>query len=354
MQIIIVNNTKNKSSRWRLFYLKISKIWIIRISIHLYQILTMKISVVCGSRARDLTLLLKFLKMLDLQTFKDFDVNIVCDRNFTGKEELDFFSFFEKQNLEIIKHTSFFTNNNSEFNPNHRWWASYVRNFGIKKAKGEFIQLFDDDNEVDSKFLENCLKKREELTEKTKSECVILPSLYYRDTGQIQNQWFSYFNYRQSRPVLHLLNWKRKAQIQMFSWNWIFSKFSTIGQAKYDEKIARISEDLDYTLSLHEQWIQLRVFSDLKVNHHERDKTRLEQARIWSYSQAKQKSRNRFLFTKKHWNKKQLFQFYICWLPGCILRLSTKAILFWGKDRFKIIKWLLAGVKEWYKLIHKK
>ena len=54
--------------------------------------------------------------------------------------------------------------------------------------KGEFIQLFDDDNEVAPDFLEKCLKKREEKTSETKSECVILPSLYYRDTDQIQNQ----------------------------------------------------------------------------------------------------------------------------------------------------------------------
>ena len=140
----------------------------------------------------------------------------------------------------------------------------------------------------------------------------------------------------------------------MFSWNWIFSKSYILKKAEYDEQIARISEDLDYTLSLHEKWIQLRVFSDLKVIHHERDKTRLEQARIGSYSQAKQKARNRFLFTKKHWNKKQLYQFYICWLPGCITRLSIKALIRWGKDRFKIIKWLFDWAKEWYKLTHKK
>ena len=291
----------------------------------------MKISVVCGSRAKDKDLLLRFLRMLDLQTFQDF---------------------FQNKDLEVAKRTKFFTNNNSNFNPTHGWWASYVRNFGIQKVKGEFIQLFDDDNEVAPDFLENCLKKWEQKTSETKSECVILPSLYYRDTNQIQNQWFSHFDYWQSRPVLHLLNWKKDAQIQMFSGNWIFSKASTLRKAEYDEQIARISEDLDYTLSLYEKWIQLRVFSDLKVIHHERDKTRLEQARIGSYSQARQKSRNRFLFTKKHWNKKQIFQFYVCWLPWCLLRLSTKAILFWGKDRFKIIKWLFSWVKEWYKLTH--
>jgi hypothetical protein len=39
----------------------------------------------------------------------------------------------------------------------------------------------------------------------------------------------------------------------MFSGNGIFSKSSTLRRVEYDEKIARISEDLDYTLSLHEQ-----------------------------------------------------------------------------------------------------
>ena len=313
----------------------------------------MKISVVCGSRAKDKKLLLNFLKMLNVQTFADFYVNIVCDRNFTKSEESDFISFFQGRKLEVMKRTSFFTNNNSDFNPNHNWWASYVRNFWLKQAKGEFIQLFDDDNEVEPDFLEKCLKKREEITSETKSECVVLPSLYYRDTDQIQNQWFSRFNYRQSRPVIHFLKWKNKAQIQMFSWNWIFSKASTLKKVKYDEEIARISEDLDYTLSLHEKWIQLRVFSDLKVIHQERDKTKLEQARIGSYPQAKQKARNRFLFTKKHWNKIQLIEFYVCWLPWCLLRLSLKAIIRWWKDRFSIIRWLFNWATEWYKLTHK-
>ena len=71
----------------------------------------MKISVVCGSRARDKTLLLNFLKMLELQTFTDFDVNIVCDRKFTKSEELDFISFFLLIGLKF-KQIKFFVNSN--------------------------------------------------------------------------------------------------------------------------------------------------------------------------------------------------------------------------------------------------
>ena len=119
----------------------------------------MKISVVCGSRAKDTALLLKFFQKLNTQTFRDYNVNIVCDRNFTKEEESDFLSFFKSQNLEIINRTNFFTNNNSDFNPNHSWWASYVRNFWLQQAKGEFIQLFDDDNEVGSDFYGKMFKK---------------------------------------------------------------------------------------------------------------------------------------------------------------------------------------------------
>jgi hypothetical protein len=57
--------------------------------------------------------------MLNVQTFSDFDVNIVCDRKFSKDEESQFFSFFKNQNLEIIKRTYFYTNINSDFNPDH-------------------------------------------------------------------------------------------------------------------------------------------------------------------------------------------------------------------------------------------
>jgi hypothetical protein len=62
----------------------------------------MQISVVCGSRANNTTLLIKFLEYLNKQTFQDFDVNIVCDRRFIKSEEIDFLSFFQNQDLEIV------------------------------------------------------------------------------------------------------------------------------------------------------------------------------------------------------------------------------------------------------------
>ena len=35
-------------------------------------------------------------------------------------EEEDFLSFFESQGLDILERTHFLTNNNSDFNPDHK------------------------------------------------------------------------------------------------------------------------------------------------------------------------------------------------------------------------------------------
>lgn len=313
----------------------------------------MQISVICWTRANNQELLLWFLKTLNEQTFTDFDVLIICDRHFNKKEEANFISYFESKNLKIFKNIKFYTHNNSSFNDKHSWWASYVRNFWILNATWKFIQLFDDDNRISPTYLEDELKIRKNLTKNDeKNEFIILPTILYRDSETIQNQWFSHFNYRQSRPVLNILH-NEFWEVQMFSWNGIFWLKNSLKKVLYDEEIARICEDLDYTISLHEKWIKLLVYSCLKVKHYEKDKTKLEQARIWSYSQAKQKSRNRFLFVKKHWTKFDLFKFYFCWLIWCFIWLSTKAFIRWWKNRRQIIKGLLDWIKEWTKLIKK-
>ena len=99
-------------------------------------------------------------------------------------------------------------------------------------------------------------------------------------------------------------------------------------QMGYDEEIARIAEDLGFTLSLREKGVRFFSFLDLPVRHYEREKTILQQAWIGTYEQARQKARNWFFFLKKHatfWNK---VQFYLVGLPGCIVWLSLKALRF--------------------------
>jgi GT2 family glycosyltransferase len=101
----------------------------------------------------------------------------------------------------------------------------------------------------------------------------------------------------------------------MFSGNGLLGSAQLFQKVQYDEQIARIAEDMDFTLSLHENGAKLFVFSDLCVRHYERDKTKLEQARIGSSEQAQQKAKNRFLFAYKHGNFWNKFAFLVVGLP---------------------------------------
>jgi len=311
----------------------------------------MKLSVVIASRATETSLsnLQRIFTCLNRQTFKDFEIILVCDR-FFEKEE---FWIFQEELLETIDGIplTFVTNLNSTFIPQTKGGASAWRNAWIQKATGEFIQLFDDDNAFDETYFETEFQQYGKLKKQTKSECILCPTLKYRETWTIQNQGFSHFCYRQARPKIHFLHDTPYGEIQMFSGNGIFGKREVLQSVSYDETIARIAEDIDFTLSLHEQGNKLFCIKDLEVQHYERDKTLLEQARIWSYNQAKQKSKNRFLFVHKHGNGWQKIQFYTIGLPWCLLWLSIKALRFWGKGKWKIIKGLRRGVFEGIKHI---
>ena len=63
----------------------------------------------------------------------------------------------------------------------------------------------DDDERFDDDYLEKSLALREMYHEKLDKDFVLTPTLMYRKTDRIQNQGFSYFNYRLSRPIPQVL-----------------------------------------------------------------------------------------------------------------------------------------------------
>ncbi len=75
-----------------------------------------------------------------------------------------------------------------------------MRNFGMKHAKGELIQLFDDDNGFDDNYLETAVRHYDEMKKQIGGEVMICSTLMYRETGQIQNRGFVEWNFWQSRP----------------------------------------------------------------------------------------------------------------------------------------------------------
>lgn len=305
------------------------------------------ISVVVPSRATDFFLLDQLLACLEQQTLQDLEVLIICDRYFSEKEWQVFQGHFDSFPLKI----RLFSHVNSDFQPQSKGKASYVRNHGIKHAKGQFIQLFDDDNAFDADYLEKALNHYKNHSKQYQTEVLITPSLMRRNTNKIQNQGFSEYNYWQARPQIHFLREGQDfAEIKMFSGNGIFGKTEVMKNSLYDEQIAWIAEDLDFVYSIWEKGVKVLVFRDLQVRHHERDKSILEEARIGNPTSAQQKIKNLFLWTKKHGNLIQtlIFLFRSSW--GICIWLAVKALRYGGRMRWKIGNGLLKGYFEGWKV----
>lgn len=298
------------------------------------------ISVVVASRANDTKLLQGFFDALKAQSYQAFECILVCDRDFTAQEWSDFCTFIEQQALkEKIK---CFSHCNSSFEPHALGGASAVRNFGIEQTQGLFIQLFDDDNTFWADYLQQAIDHYQHFATKG-HDVVICPTLLLGKDGSIQNQWFSHYNYRLARPkVFFLPKDQAYSNIQMFSGNGVFAKAQLIKATKYDENIAWIAEDLDFVYRLHQK-AQVFVFADLKVLHWEREKNILEQARIGTPASAKQKITNIFLWVKKHGNLSQTLLFLLWSSRWIVLRLAIKALRYWKKQKWQIIKGLLCG-----------
>lgn len=317
------------------------------------------ISIVIPTRANDAHTLSRLLLALMDQTYQTFEVLLICDRRFTPEEWAGFSNMILSEQGDIWSKLSenmrqkirLFSHQNSEFIPLSPWWASATRNFWICQARGDFIQLFDDDNTVWSEYLKQELAYYEQYTEKFNQKVVLTPKLLWRDTETMQNQGFLKYNYRLARPQVYFLSENQSyAEISMFSGNWVFSTADLIKETLYDEKFARIAEDLDFVYRLKQNGAKVLNIPALELRHRERDKTPLEQARIWTPRSAEQKIKNIFLRVRKHATLIQKIIFIFWSSRGITLWLSVKALYYWWDEKRGIIGGLIRGYLRWWKV----
>ena len=316
---------------------------------------------------------------LDAQTFQDFKVIGIIDSKFTQTE----FDELKNQALEWLKNIKdrvhFISNVNSDFVPQNG--VSYVRNYGIKLADTEFINLFDDDEilkpdylkksfEIYNKILwekwwnkRSCAPLWKELSSDSETEdflypslrsgwqFVLVPKLMFRQTWKIQNEWFDYYNFWTSRPhQFYFVDGQKFAQIQMYSGNSLFWPTKIFQEVLFDERFDFVYEDLEFTYRIHKSWYPIFISSELEIYHMERDKTLLEDAWIGSEFQCHRKARHRMRFVRKNATWRQKIQFYLLGFRAQPLWLIFKIIRLAPHKDWKILVWaLIRGTIEWMK-----
>lgn len=287
---------------------------------------------------------------LDKQTFQDFKVIVLIDSHLTQKE----FDDLKKQALQwlekITDKINFISNINSDFIPQK--WVSYVRNYGIKLADTEFLNMFDDDEILKPDYLEKSFKIYDKIlnTKKELKGFVLVPKLMFRQTWEIQNEWFDYYNFWISRPHSFHFKDEKFAEIQMFSGNSLFGPTKIFQEILFDEKFDFVYEDLEFTYRIHKAGYPIFITSELEIYHMERDKTPLEHARVWSEFAAYRKARHRMRFVRKNATKLQKIQFYMFGFLAQPLRLILKILRFSPVKDWKTLIWaLIRGTIDGFK-----
>jgi len=241
----------------------------------------------------------------------------------------------------LDKKIRIFSNLNASFTHHN---VSAMRNFAIQQAKWDFLNFMDDDEDFPANYFERSLQLYHHHHKIYKKDLMICPTLMYRHTGKIQNQGFSHYNFRYSRPIACELGAREYAEIQMYSGNSLFAPKSVFAKNHWDERFDFVNEDLTFTYGCHKNWVPIIVSKDLKIFHMERDKTKLEDARIGNAFQAYKKSKHRILFVHKFASLREKIQFYVLWFIGQPARLIARAcLLAKGKQRRSIIAAIFRG-----------
>lgn len=304
----------------------------------------MKISVIIPSRWM-IEVFGNILHCLEKQTFKDFEVILVLDKKFENKSDFDIWENavkeeYKRLNLNIICNI----NHKSDWKENN---ASFLRNIWIKESKWELINIFDDDIVFDENYLLNSLRYLWKFENKYGRKFVICPTMMYRDTNLVQSQWFSSFDFWQCRPIACELGYLEYDKIEMFSGNSIFGCAEIFRETLFDEVFDFVNEDLDFTYRISMKH-DIFVLRDLIVHHMERDKTILENLRIWSAYQAYKRAKHRILFVRKNWTFWQKLIAYSVWLTWNNLWMIRR-IWKYGKspEKFNILRAYLKWIWDW-------
>lgn len=304
----------------------------------------MLISVVIPSRW-SIEVFENILNSLEKQTLKDFEVILVLDKIFDSKSGLETWetevkSKFKDLNLTILCNMNY----NGEWKQNN---ASFLRNVGIKKAKWEFINIFDDDIVFENDYLEKSLKYINELGQANGEDVLVAPTMMYRKSNIIQSQWFSYFSFWLCRPVAYSLWNKEYAKIWMFSWNSLFGKAEIFKKILFDEFFDFVNEDLDFTYRISKKY-DIFLLRNLSVNHMEREKTMLDVLWIWNEYQAYNRAKHRIIFVRKNGTWREKVIAYSVWLLGNNLWLMYR-IFKYGKspEKFGILRAFVKWIWDW-------
>jgi GT2 family glycosyltransferase len=300
------------------------------------------------------------LQCIAQQTYAKIEVVLCIDRVITSRE----FDQISKEVHHILDKTGvevrLITPHNTTFVSGQG--ASYVRNYGADVATGHYVLYMDDDGVVISDFVQCMVDRYDDVYSKIWHDCVLSPTIMYRDTGQIQTQWFDRIRRAMCWPQPHytpsgkarlwknIVSWdgtdsvlvQHCIQIQMKSAMWLFAPRAVFQVIGFDRQFEFVYEDLDFCYRAHHAWFTMLVASDIMINHMEAPRNLSQTSYLWSPLNAYYKARNRIFFIRNNAPWRGKIAFYSCGFWVQLLWFAVM-IIYDGSDRLLSLWMLLKG-----------
>jgi glycosyltransferase involved in cell wall biosynthesis len=317
------------------------------------------ISVIIPTRwSGDFSKLLRLLESLEKQTLQADEILIVIDFDVARKPLTDAIQTAEcdTQNCKVVSQDGY--------------GICAARNCWIKRAKGEYILLCDDDVRLQEEdVLERMMDEyNEEARYKIQDTrgIILYPTITFHDTGNIQTQGFTWYNWLMCWPVpkygverkSKLRSWFPKWLVNIFGGRWddnqtlqliwsicVFGRKSVFEGNLYDERFWFIYEDLEWSYRAYKSWIHIHNSEDIQIQHWEKQKDLLARSYIDKPENVYLKTKHRIWFVLKHANTKQLLMFYLVgfWVSNGRTLLF---ILLYGGKKGKLVQERWRGIKE--------
>lgn len=293
----------------------------------------------------DLLNLEKLLRSIVWQNFCPTKIYIIIDKVLNKSELEEIKYFLWKWDLNSISNiVEIITNLTHEFLP---WkWVSALRNYWISVSKSDFIYFLDDDNVFDSDFFSISNKIRLQINSNIKKDFILSPIIQYRTTDIVQSRGIRKFSFFLSRVVLNTDDISLYNKVDMIGWNSLFWPSYIFKKILFDNRFEFIYEDLDFSYRCTLAGYPIMVSNQFRINHMERDKSKIEKSFIWDPKSAYQKSRNRIWFVRKNANYYQKFLFFVFWLNIQTVWFMFLIIIYW-KHKISLTKamfnWIYDG-----------
>lgn len=278
---------------------------------------------------RPIAALLPTLQSLQEQTVAAKEIIIVYDKILT-QHDYDAVVSVLHQNLQqgMLHRITLITNMTHDFEVERG--VSYNRNIWISHTSGDYILCIDDDNTINSDFMQRLLILAYKTEQRYSKPALLVPTEYHKNT--IRSRGYSGFSYLFGVPIsYHEEQWFQIGddyvwRLQFSSSNCLFGHRDIFIAHPFDEKLSFVYEDFAMTASVYRANIPVLVAHSIIVNHHMRSKTPLEDSYIATPVHAYQKAKNRVAFVRILGNKIQKTLYMTIGLHMHSLALMLKII----------------------------